>query len=208
MRSGIATLADAATAELRDRILSGELESGAPLRLEELARSLGTSISPGREAVRKLEALGLAVHVAHRGSRVKELDVDDLRDTYEARIALEPVAVARATGQITAGEVEQARAALDSYAAYRARGDKPAARAAHDTFHFTLYNASGSQWLVRLIRPAWDNSERQREHERILAACAAGDATGAASELRRHLTLTANFVADQLGSTAIFPAAA
>ena len=223
MRSGIATLADAATAELRDRILSGELESGAPLRLEELARSLGTSISPVREAVRKLAALGLAVHVAHRGSRVKELDVDDLRDTYEARIALEPVAVARATGQITAGEVEQARAALDSYAACRARGDKPAARAAHDTFHFTLYNASGSQWLVRLIRPAWDNSERyrelalqsaeialerQREHERILAACAAGDATGAASELRRHLTLTANFVADQLGSTAIFPAAA
>ncbi len=115
MRSGIATLADAATAELRERILSGELESGAPLRLEELARSLGTSISPVREAVRKLESLGLAVHVAHRGSRVKELDVDDLRDTYEARLALEPVAVARAAGRITPAEVERAQAALESY---------------------------------------------------------------------------------------------
>ena len=223
MRSGIATLADAATAELRDRILSGELESGAPLRLEELARSLGTSISPVREAVRKLEALGLAVHVAHRGSRVKELDVDDLRDTFEARIALEPVAVARATGRITAEEVERARAALDSYAACRARDDQPAARAAHDAFHFTLYNASGSQWLVRLIRPAWDNSERyrvlalqsaeialerEREHKRILAACTAGDAASAAHELRRHLTLTANLVADQLGSAELFPVAA
>ena len=123
MRSGIATLADAATAELRERILSGELESGAPLRLEELARSLGTSISPVREAVRKLEALGLAVHVAHRGSRVKELDVDDLRDTYEARLALEPVAVARAVradhdgrGRARAGGARELHAAAASAA--------------------------------------------------------------------------------------------
>jgi DNA-binding GntR family transcriptional regulator len=219
MQSGIATLADAATAELRERILSGELESGAPLRLEELARSLGTSISPVREAVRKLEALGLAVHVAHRGSRVKELDVDDLRDTYEARLALEPVAVQRASGRIAAADVERAQAALESYTLYRERGDRPAARAAHDAFHFMLYTASGSDWLVRLIRPAWDNSERyrelsiqspgivrerQREHERILAACAAGDGETAAEELRRHLTVTANLVVAQLGSPAIF----
>src|SRR4029077_6216433 len=124
MRSGIATLADAATAELRERILSGELESGAPLRLEELARSLGTSISPVREAVRKLEALGLAVHVAHRGSRVKELDVDDFRDTYEARLVREPVAVQRAASRIAPAEVERAQAALESYTLYRERGDR------------------------------------------------------------------------------------
>src|SRR5664279_3546670 len=221
MRSGIATLADAATAELRERILSGELPSGAPLRLEELARSLGTSISPVREAVRKLETLGLAVHVAHRGSRVKELDVDDLRDTYEARLALEPMAVARASGRISPEEVERARAELMNYTLYFERGDRPAARAAHDAYHFTLYAASGSEWLVRLIRPTWDNSERYRElsvqsagiirerqleHERILAACAAGDGEIAAAELRRHLTVTANLVAQQLGSPAIFPA--
>ena len=162
MQTGIATLADAATAELRERILSGELESGSPLRLEELARSLGMSISPIREAVRKLETLGLAVHVAHRGSRVKELDLDDLRDTYEARLALEPIAVARAAGRISEREVEQARAELVNYTLYHERGDRPAARAAHDAFHFTLYSASGSEWLVRLIRPAWENSERYR----------------------------------------------
>ena len=67
---------------------------------------------------------------------------------------------------------------------------------------------------MRLIRPAWDNSERyrelsiqgpgivrerQREHERILAACAAGDGATAAEELRRHLTVTANLVSRQLG---------
>jgi DNA-binding GntR family transcriptional regulator len=217
MQTGIATLADAATAELRERILSGELESGAPLRLEELARSLGTSISPIREAVRKLETLGLAVHVAHRGSRVKELDVDDLRDTYEARLALEPLAVARAAGRIRPEEVERARSELESFTLFYERGDRPAARAAHDAFHFTLYSASGSEWLVRLIRPAWENSERyralatpsvemirsrQREHEHILATCAAGDAEAAAEALRAHLQKTEKLVTDQLAAAA------
>ena len=213
MQTGIATLADAATAELRERILSGELASGAPLRLEELARSLGTSISPIREAVRKLETLGLAVHVAHRGSRVKELDVDDLRDTYQARLALEPMAVARASGRISKAQIDQARAELQNYTLSYERGDRPAARAAHDAFHFTLYGASGSEWLVRLIRPAWENSERYRalatpsletirerqvEHEQILALCAAGDAEGAAEALRAHLQRTERLVTEQL----------
>jgi DNA-binding GntR family transcriptional regulator len=221
MQTGIATLADAATAELRERILSGELESGAPLRLEELARSLGTSISPIREAVRKLETLGLAVHVAHRGSRVKELDVDDLRDTYEARLALEPMAVARASGRISPEEIERARSELQNYTLFHERGDRPAARAAHDTFHFTLYAASGSEWLVRLIRPAWENSERYRalatpsvemirarqaEHEHILDACAAGEAQSAADALRAHLRRTEELVTEQLLAAA--PAAA
>jgi DNA-binding GntR family transcriptional regulator len=221
VQGGIATLADAATAELRERILSGELESGAPLRLEELAASLGMSISPIREAVRKLETLGLAVHVAHRGSRVKELDVNDLRDTYEARLALETVAVERAAGCISRAELERARDELERYTASFERGDRAAARAAHDAFHFTLYSASGSEWLVRLIRPAWENSERYRalaaptaelirarqpEHERILAALAAGDGEAAARELRNHLEQTERFVIEQLEASAPTPA--
>ena len=212
-QGGIATLADAATAELRERILSGELASGTPLRLEELARSLGMSISPIREAVRKLETLGLAEHVAHRGSRVTLLTVDDLRDTYEARYALEPRAIERASGRITQAEVGAARAALDRYLSCFERGDRAAGREAHDAFHFTLYQASGSDWLVRLIRPAWENSERYRalampdlemirarehEHQRILEACAAGDAATASAELRTHLEVTERFVVERL----------
>ena len=130
--------------------------------------------------------------------------------------------MARASGRITTDEVDRAQAALESYTSCRERGDRPAARAAHDAFHFTLYNASGSDWLVRLIRPAWDNSERYRElsiqsagivherqleHERILAACAAGNGAAAAEELRRHLTVTVNLVGRQLGAGEIFATA-
>src|SRR3972149_130660 len=65
----------------------------APLRLEELAHTLGMSISPVREAVRQLETLGLAVHVPHRGARVSELNIRDLYDLYEARLAPETPAL-------------------------------------------------------------------------------------------------------------------
>jgi DNA-binding GntR family transcriptional regulator len=217
VQSGISTLADAATAELRERILSGELASGTPLRLEELARSLGMSISPIREAVRKLENLGLAEYVPHRGSRVTLLTVEDLADTYEARLVLEPLAVARAAERITQPEIATAQRALATYMACFERGERAPGRVAHDAFHFALYGASGSEWLVRLSRPAWENSERYRalampdlemirarepEHERIHAACAAGDGETAAEELRRHLLQTERFVIEQLEAAA------
>ena len=53
------TMAEYALEQLREAIIMGELPAGTPLRLDELARSLGMSISPIREAVRQLEALGL-----------------------------------------------------------------------------------------------------------------------------------------------------
>jgi len=54
------TLAERAVAELQEAILSGELQPGAPLHLEKLARALDMSPMPVREAVRQLERLGLA----------------------------------------------------------------------------------------------------------------------------------------------------
>jgi DNA-binding GntR family transcriptional regulator len=176
------------------------------------------SISPVREAVRRLETLGLAVHVPHRGARVAELALDDLHDTYEVRLALETLAVRKAAAAFTAADAEQARAHLNAYAEARGRDDARAARAAHTAFHFTLYHAAGSDWLVRLIRPAWENSERyrslslqkriwtdrQREHERIVGACARHAPAEAALELKRHLTVTANLVAHQMGHGDLF----
>jgi len=212
-------MAEAAAAELQEGILTGQLKPGAPLRLEELAHTLGMSISPVREAVRQLETLGLAVHVPHRGARVSELNIRDLHDLYEARLALETLAVRRAAARFAEADAALARRHLDEYAASYERGDHREARSAHTAFHFTLYEASGSDWLVRLIRPAWENCERyrlmsiqgrgtvlerQQEHERILEACVRHDPDGAAEQLRRHLSLTANLVARQMGAGDLF----
>jgi DNA-binding GntR family transcriptional regulator len=215
------TLAEQAAAELQEAILSGELGPGTPLRLEKLARTLDMSPMPVREAIRQLERLGLAEHVPHRGARVSELSIEDLRDTYETRLQLETLAVRRAAERFTQRDVERCtRLLADHVRAYR-NGDARRGRELHGEFHFTLYSAAGSQWLPRLIRPLWENSERYRlaslsirgslerrrhEHQRILDACAARDPAAAEEALRAHLVLTANLVAQKMGEPPLFAA--
>ena len=213
------TLAEHATLRLQDAILSGELPPGSPLRLEVLARALGMSPMPVREAVRQLEALGLVERVPHRGARVSELTLDDLRDTYEARLVLEGRAVRHAAERFAAEDGQRARRLLEEHAAALAARDFRRSRGLHAQFHFLLYEASGSQWLPRLIRPLWENSERyrlaslressverrRREHERIVAALAANDPDAAEAALRAHLLVTANLVARHMGEEPLFP---
>ena len=214
------TMAEAALEELREAIILGELVPGAPLRLEDLARSLGMSISPIREAVRQLEALGLAEHVPHHGAKVVALDVDDLRELFEVRLALETLAVRGAARRFGEEDAARARSSLEAWRTARRGNDVREAMRAHTAFHFTIYEAAGSQWLLRLIRPAWDSCERYRpallspkgdlqdRHERLdaelLAACEAHDEDRAAAALRAHLELAGEFYAVELGDRGIF----
>jgi DNA-binding GntR family transcriptional regulator len=213
-------MAEAALERLREAIILGELTPGTPLRLEDLARSLGMSISPIREAVRQLEALGLAQHVPHHGAKVMGLDVEELRELFSIRLALETLAVRRAAELL---DPEDERAAAEHHAAFgeaRERGDVRAAVRAHTAFHFALYEAARSAWLVRLIRPAWDSCERYRpvllaaggdlqerhaELDReLLAACAAHDPDRAAEALHAHLELATDIYTVELGGRSIF----
>jgi DNA-binding GntR family transcriptional regulator len=214
------TMAEFALEELREAIILGELKPGTPLRLDELARSLGMSISPIREAVRQLEALGLAKHVPHQGARVLPFDVDDLRDLFEVRLVLEALAVRRAAVRITEEEIEVARGHLSRLDAARTAGDVLAAMRAHTDFHFSLYDACGAPWLPQMIRPAWDRSERfrpalfsaagelQDKHRemdgRLLDACAAHDPELASTTLYEHLDLAGRFYAPELGERGLF----
>jgi DNA-binding GntR family transcriptional regulator len=217
-RGGYRTMAEYALEELREAIILGEIQPGAPLRLDELASSLGMSISPIREAVRQLEALGLAVHVPHQGARVVALDVEELRDLFSVRLVLESHALRLAAKHFAGADEARARALLDASTAARAAGDVRAALRAHSEFHFALYEAARSPWLVRLIRPAWDSSERfrpvlfsrgklQDRHlafdEELLAACVARDGGRAANALRGHLALADEYYAPELGGRSI-----
>jgi DNA-binding GntR family transcriptional regulator len=213
------TMAEAALERLREAIIMGELTPGTPLRLEDLARNLGMSISPIREAVRQLEALGLAEHVPHHGAKVMALDVEELRELFSIRLALESMALRRAAELFEPADAERARAQLAAYDEARRRGDIRAAVRAHGEFHFALYEAARSPWLVRLIRPAWDSCERYRpvlfakgavqdRHEEIdtelLAACEAHDPERAAAALREHLETAADIYAVELKGRSIF----
>jgi DNA-binding GntR family transcriptional regulator len=212
-------MAEAALERLREAIIMGELTPGTPLRLEDLGRRLGMSISPIREALRQLEALGLAEHLPHHGAKVMRLDVEELRELFSIRLALEGMALRRAAELFTPADADAARAHLDAYDEARRHGDIRAAVRAHGSFHFALYEAARSAWLLRLIRPAWDSCERYRpvllakgalqdRHEELdvelLDACSAHDPERAAKALHDHLELATDIYAVELAGRSIF----
>lgn len=206
------TLAERAYDVLHQAIVTGLLAAGERLPIEELARNLEMSPMPIREALRRLDSVGLVENTPHRGARVTELSVGDLREICDARLALEPLAIRHAAETFSDEAAATARAALEVYRTALRERDEVTALAAHTRFHFILYKQADSGWLNRLIRPLWDSSERYRlvvpmarverrfgEHKRILAACIAHEPDVAAAELFNHLATTANAVAKEMG---------
>jgi DNA-binding GntR family transcriptional regulator len=213
-RAELESAGDVATQALLDAIVDGRIPPGAPLRLKDLSEQLGMSMMPIREAIRRLAALDLVVLEPRRVARVRELSLEDLQDTYFARLQLEGAAVQEAATRFSAEDAERARESLAEWSRAQEAGDVIAARDAHERFHFVLYEASGRGWLVRSILPAWRNSERYRvefadparaakdrasEHRDILAALEAHDQDQAVKLLARHLGTSVTMAAASLG---------
>jgi DNA-binding GntR family transcriptional regulator len=214
---GHRTLAEKAFETLHSAIITGQLRPGTRLPIEELADVLDMSPMPIREAVRRLDAAGLVENIPHRGARVTELSVTDLAEVYEARLALEVLAIRRAAERFGPSHEATARQRLGRL--NQMTDDNSAdTSAAHAAFHFALYQVADSAWLLRLIRPVWETSERyclevpqcrqltarEPEHEAILQACAANDPDRAAVELHDHLATTANHISIAMGSEPLF----
>lgn len=218
--AGPRTLAERAFAMLHDAIVNGALRPGERLPIEDLANALGMSPMPIREALRRLDGVGLVENIPHRGARVAALTVEDLKEVYDARLVLELPAISQAAEHFTEEDDISAREWLSQLDAAIRRDNRIEALKAHTGFHFALYHASSSRWLVRLISPLWDSAERYRvaaiggslglfeargdEHERLLAACRERQPEVAAAELWNHLAQTANQIAVQMGDPELY----
>jgi len=214
---GHRTLAEKAYETLHTAIITGALRPGARLPIEDLAEYLEMSPMPIREAVRRLDAVGLVENVPHRGARVMELSVTELAEVYEVRLALEVPAIRHAAERFSDARAEHAAEVLRQLEAM-ADDASVSTSEAHARFHFALYDAAESAWLLRVIRPAWQVCERYAlewpqvrrladraaEHREILAACEAHDPDRAASALRDHLATTANNLAAAMGGRPLY----
>src|SRR5262249_43243774 len=150
---GPRTLADQAELAIQDAILDGELAPGARLTIDELARAINMSPMPVRDALRKLAHTGFVEDVPRRGAAGALLSVDDLRDTWDARIALEALAIRRASERFDEEHGAAVEDAIARHTGALARRDAPAAQEAHRDIHMGLYNPSGYNWLERLVQP-------------------------------------------------------
>jgi DNA-binding GntR family transcriptional regulator len=195
---------------LRERILSGEYPPGSRLILSKLAEEHGMSFIPIREALHRLESERLVRFARNRGATVAELSIADMRDIYETRLVLEEHAIRAAIPRLDASYIASADAALRAMATQFAKGDDRAAYAAHQRFHFALYEPASSAWTMHLIRQLWTSAERYMrlaasvrpeprefvaEHSAILEAVRAGDADDAAARLTANLRTTERLLA-------------
>jgi DNA-binding GntR family transcriptional regulator len=192
----------------RQAILSGELEPGSPLRVQDLATRNGVSMIPVREALRKLEAEGFVDSIPNRGARVAPLSLADMLDVYGVRIVLEVEALRQAFPRLTHADLERA---VDLNIRMHESTDLggAATQALHHELHFLLYRPSDSRWLLKMIQSVWDHTERYRramaphvdlndsrlQHQRIIDAIEAGDAPGALRNLELHLERSRDILA-------------
>ncbi|GGJ42759.1 GntR family transcriptional regulator [Streptomyces brasiliensis] len=134
---------------LRDAILSGEFEPGAPLVETALADILQVSRTPVREALSKLEYDGL-VSRERRGLVVRQRTADEILDIYQTRIVLESAVVRHAAERRTANDLLLLRGLLARWDSVDL-SDRSAMREANQAFHEALWRAGHNVCLSDLL---------------------------------------------------------
>ena len=193
--------------ELRSLIVIGELAPGSELSQVALARRLGVSTTPLREALRQLEAEGLVESRRNRSPRIAPFDPLDLVSVYSQRILLESFAIATSAPLLNESELSALDACL---ADMREGGDATDFlrwEEAHLAFHAGLVAHAGTQLQGEFATlsarsdryrrmsvlgqqpSAWSIGEA--EHQAILEASAQARAGDAAALLARHLSRSA-----------------
>jgi DNA-binding GntR family transcriptional regulator len=188
--------------QLRSGIVSGRLAPGQPLREVEIARQLGVSRGPVREAFQRLIQEGLLEAHPARGVFVPQLAADDIADLYLARGAVEVAAAQLLASSGTPETFTDLAAALEELRAAPADDWNELARLDLH-LHEVLVRSTGSKRLVRmfgtlaaetrLCMVALESFYPQRadlviEHAEIVEAIQKGDAATATRLLERHMS--------------------
>lgn len=105
---------DVAYEFIRKRILSGAYSSGDALMTKDLAKEIGVSRTPVRDALRQLETDGLVEIRARQGARVKTMEFSDYRDLSAIRLALETYAAGYAAENHTGADLREMENALEA----------------------------------------------------------------------------------------------
>ena len=186
---------------LKTRIMSADLPPGASLNELEIAGALGTSRTPVREAIRKLEQEGLAMRYPNRGAIVTKLSMTDVLEIWQLREILEPaacrLAADRVDREVLAG-IE--RAFLDLRGHEMGPEAYEAFLRADVGLHGLIVDSTGNGALrhvlemlnerivqVRVVTSPARFRHAVDEHLAIIAALKARDAQAAMEAMRRHL---------------------
>jgi DNA-binding GntR family transcriptional regulator len=209
-RSGVATakrassdpekLADAAYRDLLAKILSHELPGGTVIQERKMAEAMGVSRTPMRDALARLEGLGLLVRLTDRLLSVRVITLQDYLHSLDVRSMIEPQAAAHASKSITASEITGLYAELDVLCGHVEEGVDAVHWRFDDLLHDTIAQRSGNPILREMIdsmRRYTKIFERQTvplrgrpgldDHRRIIDALATGRPDKARDAMADHI---------------------
>ena len=180
----------------------GRLKPGEKVAEAKLARELGTSRAPAREALRLLESQGLIVSHARRGFFVHAYDGNELDDIYDLRECLELHAARRAMSRITDADAARLEAQVETLHRLARAGAVHEQVAEDYAFHRMLCEIGGNAQILRifdqiatqlragiaLVGRLYDDPHSIAEsHDPLIDAIRARDADRLVEELREHL---------------------
>lgn len=196
-----------------EAICSGELKAGARITQEELAQQFGVSRQPVLQAMMLLRREGFLIESGRKGVCVAPLDVQQARNLYVVRGALDGAAARLAAARYTRELSHRGRLLLDVGKRAAASGSVPAAIEADIDFHLFVYEASGNPLIGETAQPHWQHLRRVMaaalseddlranvwdEHEGILRALEAGQAAEAEALCRGHAEQMADILTGRL----------
>jgi DNA-binding GntR family transcriptional regulator len=151
-RKPLAGNASVAVADMiRQAIVDGTYAPGARLKEEELARELGISRTPVREALLVLQAEGLVDAAPNRGATVRVHDAEDLDDLYQLRALLEGYAARRAAARATRTLVQALSESCDRFEEL-SDADVRSIVQENFVFHNAILDAAGSRRVASMVR--------------------------------------------------------
>jgi DNA-binding GntR family transcriptional regulator len=152
----VGNAAETAYAVLREAIVSNVLKPGTRLRADDLARKLGVSKTPVREALRKLQAEDLITLQPGNALTVKSISEEQLFEIYYTREALEGMAARLAAEKAGQIELAKLRAIHDEMKAPGAAGNLQQFRQLSGDFHLAVFRAARNDTLYRLLKHLQD----------------------------------------------------
>lgn len=203
------------SARVKDRILQwileGELNPGQRIVETRVARELGVSQAPVREALRDLATLGVVEIAPYRGASVRLPSEQELIEAMEVRGEMEALAAPLAAERITEDELAELRTLIDAMRECAERGDAHEHARRNTEFHAAIMRASGNRTLERLwlmlepfartyvtaSSPGTDLRWLADRHEAVLEVLESGDGEEAAEVMRRHAQEAEELVADR-----------
>lgn len=203
-------LADQVKDRLLQDILSGRYPSHSRIVETRVARELGTSQAPVREALRGLEALGVVEILPFRGARVRRPSKGELLEAYAVRAALEALGARLGVPRMTDADLAEIEALHDAMQLAADEGDRHEVAVADAKFHARLIRLAGNAALERvwrslepysrtyitLIAPGADTHWTAGLHPSIVAALRTRDPETVVAALVRHFDEASAHLAD------------